>query len=358
MSRALQRCFLRSSALALATVSVLAGDGTPPPTEPSLLGRAYPLEADVSWPAAVFHWVDSLAGTSGGKTIPAYQREFVEKFGRPAEEDLLHIRRFAEARSGHAAHLKDGRGRGQETALPTGSAMLATFCSSRTVEDALARLRDELPASGVEALRSALEHFRPRYEQVWESGRIAREFLERARRDRSVRAALGRLLGRVARFFDVDPRQAEAPRLVLVPVPHGFGTHAEAVGRYLLIEIRPGESLADQTSPIVHENAHYLWRLLPPERLERLRATAAAQGSSGARAWRLLHEALPTALGQGVADRALRSGWSLGARWYHRDDVDAYAKAIFPLVARAIEQGERLDEALVRQLVSVEVTPR
>ncbi len=358
MFRPVQRSIRRGCALALAAAPALAAAGAPPPTESSLLGRAYPLEADVSWPAALFHWVDSLAGTSGGKTIPAYQREFVERFGRPAGEDLRHIRRFAEARSEHVTRLRERPENEGGTAPAAGSAMLAVFCSSRTVEDALARLRDELPASDVEGLRAALEHFRPRYERVWESGRVAREFLERARRDRSGRGAIGRLLGRIARFFDVDPGRADAPRLVLVPVPHGFGTHAEAVGRYLLIEIRPGESLADQASPIVHENAHFLWKLVPRDRLERLRAAARAQGPSGARAWQLLQEALPTALGQGVADRALRSDWSLGSRWYHRDDVDAYAKAIFPLLLRAIEEGERLDEELVRRLAAAEVTRR
>lgn len=313
----------------------------------------------MSWPAALFHWVDSLAGTSGGKTIPAYQRQFVERFGRPAEDDLHHIRRFAEARSAHVVLARERLASREAIPPPPGSAMLALFCSSPSVEAALDELSRQLPASEAAAVRAALEHFRPRYERVWEGGRIAREFLERARRDRPTRAALGRLLERIARFFDVDPRKTSPPRLVLVPVPRGFGTHAEAVGRYLLVEIRDGESLADEASPIVHENVHFLWKLIPKERLERLRAAATAHGEGGSRAWQLLHEALPTALGQGVADRALRSDWSASSRWYHQDDVDAFAKAIFPELLRAIEEEDsRLDEELVRRLVSAGITRR
>ncbi len=325
--------------------------------EASLLGKAYPLEAEVSFPAGLFHWVDSLAETSGGKTIPSYQREFIEKFGRPGEEDSRHILRFRQARAAHLSRAHGPLEPGTGIRLTAKSAMLGVFCASPTVEAALARLEGEISDDELDGLSGALEHFRPRYEQVWGGGRVAGEFVERAQKDGAARRILGRLLQRVARFFDVDPRSVPPPRLVLVPVPDGFGTHAEAIGRQLLIEIRPGESLADEASPIVHENAHFLWRLMPRERVERLRAAALDVGPGGRRAWEILHEALPTALGQGVADRALRPGWSPEQRWYHMDDVDAYAKAIFPLVLLAMEKGGRFDEAFVRRLVA-ELTPR
>ena len=61
-------------------------------------------------------------------------------------------------------------------------------------------------------------------------------------------------------------------------------------------------------------------------------------------AWAVLSEAIPTALGQGVADRAFRrSTWSTAEPWYHTDDVDRYAKAIYPLVRDTLRAGGRLD---------------
>ena len=140
--------------------------------------------------------------------------------------------------------------------------------------------------------------------------------------------------------------------MILVPVPHGYGTHAEAVGRFLLIEVREGESLADQAEVIVHENAHFLFDRVPRERRAALRAAAARQGAAGERAWSLLREALPTALGQGVAGHELRPrAWSIEDPWYHIGDIDRYAKALHPLVADAVSSGRRFDEEFVRDAV-------
>ena len=72
-----------------------------------------------------------------------------------------------------------------------------------------------------------------------------------------------------------------------------------------------------------------------------------------ARAWATLLEALPTALGQGVFDRAFRRGaWSRKNFWYHRPEVDAYAKAIYPIVDEAFRDGARFDADLARRLLA------
>jgi hypothetical protein len=66
----------------------------------------------------------------------------------------------------------------------------------------------------------------------------------------------------------------------------------------------------------------------------------------------MLNEALPTALGQGVADHAFRpNAWSTGAPWYHTPEVDRYAKSIYKLVNRAVATGAKFDEAFLREAV-------
>jgi hypothetical protein len=344
--------WIRSLCLAI----LLVGFGAPaasddPSQDKLLLGRTYPLEASVAFPVALFHWVDSLAGTSGGKTVPAYRREFFDHFGAPSERDAKLLVGFRDARTKHAYNSSVDRSSGIPVAPR--SALLGIFCESGSLEAALRASQPPLVQSDAEALRAALDHFRPRYERIWRDGVIARSFLENARKD-GARKPLARLLRNIAAFYDVDLSKALRPHIVLVPVPHGHGTHAEAIGRHLLIEVRPSEKLADEASVIVHENAHFLFYSMEEDRERRLAASMTGSGAAGIAAWDTLREALPTALGQGVADRTFRPGaWSKRLRWYHTDEVDGYAKALYPLVDRALATGRRFDEAFLRDALAL-----
>lgn len=334
--------------LVVAGVPALAGGPDAPALRTDdglLLGSRYPIEAEASFPAGLFHWVDSLAGTSAGKTIPGHRQDFTNRFGGVTREDRKQLEAFVEARADHVRRLRDGKI--QAPGVPFVSALLGVFCAASTVEGALERARPELSSEAYEALRGSLAHFRPKYESIWRGGELPKAFLARARSD-SARPKLAELLERIARFFGVDPRSAPPSRISLVPVPGGYGTHAEAMGRELLIEIRDGEGLADEASVIVHENAHFLFERIPKERRERLAASLRVHEPDGERAWNLLHEALPTALGQGLADQQFRpASWSTESPWYHTTEVDAYAKALYPFVNYALGHDLPFDAAFL-----------
>ncbi len=324
-----------------------------------LLGSRYPIEAEASFAAGLFHWVDSLAGTSAGKTIEAHRKDFRSRFGPLDAEDRRALEEFTAARLEHVRRFREAHGPSWN-AVPAVSALLGEFCAASSLEDALGRASGEMSPEALEGLRRALEHFRPKYVKVWDGGRIPRGFLDRARGDGAARR-LAALLAEAAKFFGVPPDADPPPRLVVVPVPGGWGTHAEAVGRCLLMEVRDGEGLADEASVIAHENTHFLFYRVPPERRDRLAAALRAHGPDGERAWTVLHEALPTAVGQGVADHEFRpTVWSYDAPWYHLEDVDAYAKAIYPWVNHALTKGGRFDETFLEGALArlPAVTPR
>jgi hypothetical protein len=162
----------------------------------------------------------------------------------------------------------------------------------------------------------------------------------------------------VASFYGVPAAEPPHPRVVLVPVPSGHGTHAQAIGRHLLIEIREGEGLIDELSPIVHENAHFLFLRIEPDRRRSLEEFAASIEPGGAEAWSLLREALPTALGQGVAaERFLGRRWRRDDRWYHLDTVDDYAKRLFPVVRETLAKKGAFDREFVRRAVAAHAEP-
>ena len=305
---------------------------------------AYPLEASVSFAVGLLHWVDSLAGTSGGKTVPQYRAEFYTTFGGLSDEDKAALRAFRDVRIRHARRngVNDG-----DRGAPS---LLGTFLEAEDLDSAVRSSGGQLSPADVAALRASLTRFDARYRQLWLDGAVPRAFVAQARADPS-RAELAALLAKIAKFFGVDPRRTPYPRIVLVPVPPGGGTHAEAVGRSLLIEIRAGETLSDESPPIVHENSHFLWYRMDEAKNDRLREKA-LEITGNDDAWRLLHEALPTALGQGVAARAfLRSRWSPNVGWYHTEDVDRFAKQIYPEIQKAMNEGSPFDAALLSRIL-------
>jgi hypothetical protein len=317
------------------------------PTETRLLlGDAYPIDVSVSFHKALLHWLDSLAmltgpGGTAGKTVAAHRLEFERLLGRPSPQDTTMLKQYHEARLGFVRGAdKEDRDR-----------LTLAFFEASSLNDALDRAGNLLDAGAAKDLNMAIRHFEPRYRQVWNEGSIPESFLARVtaspRRDE-----LAAFLVNVARFLGISPQQDPYPRLVLAPVPAGDGTHAQAIGPCLLIEVQRGEALADEAAPIVHENVHFLLSRIPATRKESLERAALEVKPWGADAWGLLKEALPTAIAQGVADRSFRpEAWSRNQPWYHTQPVDRYAKRIFPLVEKALGDDGSLDEAFVKRLV-------
>jgi hypothetical protein len=339
----LAACFLLA---AVACAGALGSEERP------LLTRPYRLYAAPSCPGAVFHWVDSLAGTSAGKTIPAHQAEFIRRFGHPTDEDRRQIAAFLTARAEYVHHLRASTRPGD---LPRAAEMLRIFCAAPSLDAALAEVKPAMSDGTYEKFATSIAWFRAKYETIWNDGAIPRDFLARTRRDRGLRR-LEKLLGRIVRFYGVDAADSSPPRLALVPVPPGYGTHAQELGNILLLEIRPGDDLAEEASVIVHENSHWLFSLIPEARKTRLARFGESLSPAERDAYALMSEAIPTALGQGVAGRAFEgSSWSERAPWYHLPEVDACAKAIYPLVRRAIASGAVLDEAFLKTAIAAVV---
>jgi len=338
----------RSVAIVLATLLVVcpgrAADAQP--RDELLLGKTYPIEVSVSFHSALLHWLDSLAvlnraGATAGKTIPAHRAEYEKVLGLPTGGDKGMLQRYRSARLA-----------GLDSADATErNRLTVAFFEAADLDGALKRASEILDPTSARSLAAAMRHFVPRYRRIWREGRVPREFLERVRGSER-RQELARMLADVAGFFGVPPTQKPHPRLVLVPVPDGFGTHAQAIGPYLLIEIRPEEDLGDEVGPIVHENAHLLIYRIPPARLEALGRAALGEKPWGPDAWAGLKEALPTAIAQGVAHQSFRrETWSIENDWYHVPRIDEYAKRIFPLVKEALSGDGTFDESFVKRLV-------
>jgi hypothetical protein len=333
-----------ASAALLALLSLAATSGAA--RADSLLEGPYPLEIVTSSHPALLHWIDSLTGIDGpgmtaGKTWLAHREEYRNVFGPPQPADVAWLERYLRARD---AYLGSAERRPLDLTL--------AFYAAPDLDAAIASAGELLPEPVRIDFAGAIRHFAPKHRAVWNDGEVPKRFLASARAEPKLARRLARFLAGVADFYDVDPGEVPRPVLVLVPVPDGHGTHAQAVGRFLLVEVRPGEGLRDQVAPIVHENAHFVWLHAPHERRDGLAAHAWDRGGRAREAWALLQEALPTAIAQGVADERLGTpGWSPGRPWYHDPSIDAYAKRIYPAVRRALASRRKLDRALLDELL-------
>jgi hypothetical protein len=330
-----------------ATLLLLVATAAPAATPDLLLGKAYPHEVSVAFHQGLLHWLDSLtvaggAGMTAGKSAPAHHEQYLKTLGDLSAEDIRLLSQFRAVRRGWARGAPE-----QER-----DALTLAFFETPNLETALARATGLLGEAEGGRLAESVRHFAAGYRKIWRDGAIVRSWLDRVRRDER-REQLAGFLVQVARWLDVPAAATPRPRLVLAPVPAGHGTHAQAIGRQLLIEIRPREGLAEEAAPIVHENVHLLLRRIPAERWAQLEAAASAVEPHGSEAWRTLQEALPTAIAQGIVDSRFRPRrWSRRQAWDHMPSVDRYAKRIHPLVKSALEGGGRFDEAFVRELAA------
>lgn len=295
--------------------------------------------------ASLVHFVDSLADTSGGKSVPMYRALWNARIGPPTDEDRSALAAFRAARLSQTAAARCGDPAPGSVNAHGGwpTRFLYTVVEAEDLEGFLAQVRPCLTADEARGLEGALAHFEPGFETFWREAGWLRTF-DGDFQEYLQSGGLLLYLGEVARWFGVDPAKAPPPVIAFVLLPAEGGTHAQELGQRLLVEVRPHDTPVDQLAVVAHEETHYLFYQIPADRLAALAARAQAAGPDGARIWRLLHEAIPTALGQGLAvARLKRDGFRPDLGWYHVAEIDVLAHLIYPLVRDAMDSGRTID---------------
>ena len=345
MTHAASRFWLLSMALLLpATVMAPAADTYTPVLK---------IETEVSFTTNLVHWVDNLAGSSVGKTLPVYRRYWEDRFGPPDAEDRRLLDNFARIRLLRlpAPERKVGNIRGCLPVATDGMGWHQIFLSEAMAAHSIADLRrglsPYLSESDLDGITDTLTHFKPRFEKVWKDLGHVRRFEGRFKKF----MAEGRLpafLDSLAGFFEVDARAAPPMKISFVGLPVNGSTHAEADGDRLLIEIRPSDGPIEQIQVVAHEASHFLMRRMSSAQIDELAAQIYRQAESGPLVWRYMWEGLPTALGQGLAQARLSPmSASRSRRWYHIDSIDRFARLIFPAVEAAVGQAQGISRGLM-----------
>jgi hypothetical protein len=306
--------------------------------------------------ANLVHWIDNLAGSSIGKTVRTYRIYWAGRFGSPTEQEKALLATWSEIRAKPvlrpgAKILNEQGCLPQSEHVPTWRNLFRVRSyEAESVDAFVESMAGDLTPREKQSLREVIETFRPRFDEAWEEMTFLRSFEIRLRRFLA-ESELRPYLGGVAGFFGVNPDPFPPGRIHLMALPGESGTHAQANGRHLLIEIRPNDTPREQVQVIAHETSHYLWQLLAPERNDAMALQVHETSAAGPVFWRLLREGLPTALGQGLAlaeVAPMRFGFQY--RWYHTDAHDSFAKAIYPMVASAFRAGEGVEDGVLEEI--------
>ena len=313
-------------------------------------------EISVSYVANLVHWIDNLSGTSRGKTVRVYRQFWERRFGFPSPEEMSLLQEWARIREKELPR-REPRILNASGCLPQTEerpswrqVFLIRSYEAGSVEAFVAAMSPDLNDEDRATLRRVLDAFGPRFDRVWRETEFLSLFEKRFRSFLD-EGGLRRFLGRMASFFGVDPDRHPPGRIHLMALPAESATHAQADGAHLQMEIRPNDTPVEQIQVIAHETAHYLWHLTGPARNDAFAKQVFEATPEGPVVWSLLREGLPTALGQGLAEATLApQRFGEQQRWYHTDDVDRFAKEIFPAVAEAFRAGRSVDDGVLAEI--------
>lgn len=321
------------------------------------------VETRVSYVAHVFHWVDYLAETTPSKTRESFYRRWNRRFGSLDERDRAVLAQFRQVRAGGAlaepplASAGDGCVPAVDPVDTPRQVLSAASMRANDLDQFASLMREFLGPTEAEAVAVALRHFEPRIRQLWPETAFLAPFQKSF--DAFIAApATQQLITDMADYLEAKPRPGATVHISLVAaLGEDTGTHAEASGEYLLLEVRPADTPEQQVQVLFHELAHYFMQRMPAETRAGLAARMFRGGFRGALAWNLAREALPTALGQGLAQAKLapRQFGSM-QKWYHRPAEDALAHALYPGVSRAFAAGGTVSPTLP-ELLQQGLTP-
>lgn len=220
------------------------------------------------------------------------------------------------------------------------------------LEDYLSRLELLVGATDRARFALVLRHFLPRFDAWWQG-----EALPRGRpMARKIEALLGTPkvggpFARIERFYAPELPPGSAIRIALMarPALGSENTSGQQVEGTSVVEFLPDERPEGRIAVVIHELCHFLFDSSADSSFQDLQKRFAAAGRPTAiPAYNLLNEALATALGNGVIERAVMEPDKFekyrireGA-FYNNPNIDRAGKALLPLLDEWLAEGRTL----------------
>jgi len=371
--------FCRQLFCCLAAAAILTGQLNSVRADDNLGDFATGIQLDIAPIGNLFYQLECLAERL--RCSQQAYRDLWDEIGFGSDEDLLALRQFAttldiydtraqlgtradsNSESSFGPEIVDLGPLTSESISILNRIQIAAYGSS-TLDMFSERLGLLMHSADVGEVTFALTHFLARFEEWWGGG--PSEQLAEFRHE--LRVALDRqgleFIPAVAKLYGVDIESRPLPVVVhLMARPlNESPINGRMFENHAVIEVLQNEVAEQRIGVLVHEIAHFFFGSAPLIlHRQRLDGALRAGDSRASAALGIMNEAIATAIGNGIVEEKIRGEdfqkYFEGERsFYDEPQIDAAAKAIFPLVREYIDETRPMDERFINQYFKLVLT--
>ncbi|MEM7707147.1 MAG: hypothetical protein AAF358_16445 [Pseudomonadota bacterium] len=201
-----------------------------------------------------------------------------------------------------------------------------------------------------------VSHFEPAFQQWWARDAVAPMTAVKKELNALLASEINSTVGAAVAFYGVQNAsviEGLTLNLMFRP-PHDSPSRGQQIQQHSVVEVVSGETAQHRIGVVVHELAHYLYSLAPPNWHQlRLKGAMKAESANASVALGLMDEALATAIGNGVLEKRLRGdvGYKVYAdaplSFYNDPQIDQSAKLMVDLVEQYLSEGVAMDQPFV-----------
>lgn len=226
---------------------------------------------------------------------------------------------------------------------------------ARDLADFGVRTLELLPMNDQRVLLASLKTLEPVYNTlIWKTGYKDLHTMERALERLALKAKLNEMFAKSVKFYRGN-WPSDVPFVIgLYPIPFIKGSKNSTTSTsYTSVEIHgvmtgvKESNIESDFGVVFHELSHSIYKSQSQETMRDLANWFSESKSPYARmAYMYLNEGLATAIGNGWAYQAAR-GEMDKTDWYNNKIIDAYGKALYPMVYDYLETGRSIDREFV-----------
>ncbi len=227
---------------------------------------------------------------------------------------------------------------------------------SKDLNDFSTRTLGMMPESDHAHFFAAAKNILPIYEKlIWNPSFAALTQYKKKLIQVSKKAKIDELFKKAVQFYGSDWPNDQPFVISLYPTPGKKGaTSSSSLGATESVGVMMSDHDFEGTFGVMfHELCHSLYSAQPIDfqfKLEKMFLNLDSNYSAGT--YRLLNEGLATALGNGYAFKSA-TGKIESHSWYNNQYINAFSKAIYPLVEEYLQKNKTIDEEFVKKSISV-----
>jgi hypothetical protein len=315
----------------------------------------------VSYFSNLFNVLDNLSQW-GPRTHEKYVIYWEKRFGL-TEKDKEFLNKYRQIRKKYVGRISEDKDRQEQiesrspVPLPPldsdlNKKFILLFTGAENLKSLKERMELLLSNEDENILLSVIYHFQSKFNSIWKECNYLKEKAEKLSGLMSSEK-VKEILNDTVHFFGLESYLLPDFELHLLWSPEDARSYGQVVERYSLVEVLPHEDVKLQVDKHIHEICHYLYDAIPVAAMISMADEFFKSGQiEGPLAYNLIYESIAVAISQGLAvETVFPENFSFKKSWYGEPEIDAYAKALFPLIKRYFESGKIIRDGFATQAI-------